>query len=186
MPLLTTAHGVCLLPFGWPVTFLIDGYNLMHAVGLLAPGRPPGGLERARTRFLDWLAGGGEGRSGVLRVVFDAEKGWGPTPESDYRGVRVRFAFRRTADDEIEEMLAGEMRPDRVTVVSNDTRVQAAGRHRGTAVLACEEFVDWLLSPPRAPAAPGSPPPEKPEPDATPDEMAAWLAAFTKPPPRKP
>jgi uncharacterized protein len=168
------------------VTFLIDAYNLMHAVGLLRAGVPPGGLERARTRFLNWLADGVKGRDVVLRVVFDAEKGRSASPESDHRGVRVRFAFRRTADDEIEELLAAEQHPERITVVSNDTRVQDAGRHRGTSVHTCEDFVDWLIKetpgvdPPRPPEA------EKPESTATPDEMAAWLAAFSVPPPKRP
>jgi predicted RNA-binding protein with PIN domain len=165
------------------VTFLIDGYNLMHAVGLLRSGLPTGGLERARTRFLDWLADGVKGRSEVLRVVFDAEHGRAASAEADHRGVRVRFAFRRTADDEIEELLAAEPVPVRVTVVSNDTRVQAAGRHRGCAVLTCEEFVDWLIEggePGESATGEGSE--EKPEPSATPDEMAAWLAAFSAPP----
>ncbi len=174
------------------VTFLIDGYNLMHAVGMLRPGVPAGGLERARTRFLNWLADAVKDRTAVLRVVFDAEKGRSASPESDHRGVRVRFAFRRTADDEIEELLAAEQHPKQVTVVSNDTRVRDAGRHRGTAVHTCEEFVDWLIADsgePGASATGGSPgsaeAEEKPEPTATPDEMAAWLAAFSQPPKRR-
>ena len=167
------------------MTFLIDAYNLMHAIGLLRHGLPRRGLERARLRFLDWLADGVKGRDVLLRAVFDAQDAPAASPESDHRGVRVRFAFRRTADDEIEELLASEQRPSRVVVVSNDTRVQDAGRHRGAAVKTCEEFVDWLLAEDQAADAPRSPNPEKPEPTATPDEMAAWLAAFSAPPKRK-
>jgi predicted RNA-binding protein with PIN domain len=166
------------------VTFLIDGYNLMHAVGLLSQGVPAGGLKRARTRFLDWLAEAVKGRPVVLRLVFDAEKGFAPSPESDHSGLRVRFAFGRTADDEIEEFLATASHPEQITVVSNDTRVQDAGRHCGTRVYTCQEFVDWLIDTPAAPAT-GSPEPEKTEPTATPDEMAAWLAAFSTPPKRR-
>jgi predicted RNA-binding protein with PIN domain len=171
------------------VTFLIDAYNLMHAVGLLRQGLPAKGLERARLRFLDWLADGVKGRAALLRVVFDAQDSPGASPERDHRGVRVRFAYRKTADDEIEELLAAERHPSRVAVVSNDTRVQEAGRRRGAGVRTCEEFVDWLIQPPVADPktpvadAPGSP--EKPEPGATADEMAAWLAAFSTPKRRK-
>lgn len=166
------------------VTFLIDGYNLMHAVGLIGPGT--GTLERARDRFLDWLADKAKDRPDTVRVVFDAEKGRGRSPETTLRGVRVRFSFRRTADDDIEELLAAERHPERVTVVSNDTRLQAAGRRRGSAVHTCEQFVDWLLRPSDSPSRPGSPPPvEKPD-QATPDEMAAWLVAFDTPPKRPP
>lgn len=169
------------------MTFLIDGYNLMHAVGMLGLGPAAGGLERARNRFLDWLSTAAGKRPERLLVVFDAEKGRGPSPESNHHGVRIRFAFRRTADDEIEEMLAKEKRPATVTVVSNDVRVQDAGRRRGTSVNTCEEFVDWLITKPpggKLDTAPGSPE-EKPEQLTTPDEMAAWLAAFSKPPPKR-
>jgi predicted RNA-binding protein with PIN domain len=168
------------------VTFLIDGYNLMHAVGLLRPGPPSGALERARTRLLDWLADAAAGRDATLRVVFDAQTAPAASPEADHRGVRVRFSFRRTADDEIEELLAAEPVPARVTVVSNDARVREAGRRRGTAVRTCEEFVDWTLELTRRPDAAHPPQPEKPEePAATAAEMAAWLAAFSTPPPKR-
>ena len=164
------------------MTFLIDGYNLMHAVGLVRPGLPAGKLERARTRFLDWLADAANGRE-VVRVVFDAQGAPAASPETDHSGVWVRFAFRKTADDEIEELLASEPQPARVTVVSNDSRVREAGRRRGAAVMRCEEFVDWTIEEAREQGAnaPRSPAPEKPAPDASADEMAAWLAAFSSP-----
>jgi predicted RNA-binding protein with PIN domain len=169
------------------VTFLIDGYNLMHAVGMLGAGPAAGGLERARTRFLDWLADAARKRPEILRVVFDAEKGRGPSSESNHHGVRVRFAFRKTADDEIEELLAKEKRPATVTVVSNDVRIQDAGRRRGTSVNTCEAFVDWLIveTKKRPADADRSQEEQKPEQPTTPDEMAAWLAAFSKPPPKR-
>jgi len=170
------------------VTFLIDGYNLMHAVGLVRRGLPAGGLERARNRFLDWLADAADGRAVTLRVVFDAQGTLASTPaasaESDHRGVRVRFASRQTADDEIEELLATEPLPARVTVVSNDTQVREAARRRGAAVHTCEEFVDWAIEDRRTGDSRRRAPPvaDKPATDATADEMAAWLAAFSTPP----
>jgi uncharacterized protein len=175
------------LPAVYAVTFLIDGYNLMHAVGLLRPGLLAGRLEHSRGRFLDWLADAGKGRADTLRVVFDAQGAPTASKEADHRGVRVRFAFRKTADDEIEELLAAEPHPARVAVVSNDGRVREAGRRRGAAVHTCEEFVDWTLDPGRADDASRRMPPEpdKPETTATADEMAAWLAAFSVPSPRR-
>ncbi len=162
------------------MTFLIDGYNLMHATGILGVGTPVGGLERARKRFLDWLATASKERTALLRVVFDAQSAPKQSPESDHRGVRVLFSFRQTADDLIEELLAVEKMPAQVTVVSNDTRLQAAGKRRGTGVYTCEQFVDWLIT--DANESP-SPPlqPDKPEQSATEDEMAAWLSAFSTP-----
>jgi predicted RNA-binding protein with PIN domain len=163
------------------VTFLIDAYNLMHAVGLLRQGLPAKGLERARTRFLDWLADAAKGRDAVLCAIFDAQDAPVASAESEYRGVRVRFAYRRTADDEIEELLAAERQPAQVAVVSNDSRVREAGRRCGAVGYSCEEFVDWLMKEAQGADAPRSPQAEKPDPHATPEEMAAWLAAFSTP-----
>src|SRR5437588_689604 len=79
------------------------------------PSRAAAGkLEPARTRFLDWLADQTAGRDAVLRVVFDAKAAPAASPETDYRGVRVAFAFGRTADERIEELVAAEPRPGRV------------------------------------------------------------------------
>jgi predicted RNA-binding protein with PIN domain len=168
------------------VTFLIDGYNLMHAVGLLRTGLPRGRLERARIRFLDWLADAVKGRADTLRVVFDAQDAPSASREIDHRGVRVRFAFRKTADDEIEELLAAETRPTGLVVVSNDGRVREAGRRRKATTLSCEEFVDWTLDRPRPlTASLETPEREKPEPRPTVDEMTKWLDAFSTPPKRR-
>ena len=167
------------------MTYLIDGYNLMHAVGLARRGLAAGQLARARLRLLDWLAEAIKGRGVVVRVIFDAVAAPAPSPETDHRGVRVRFAFGHTADDEIESLLAVEPHPADVTVVSNDGRIREAGRRRGAAFRTCEEFVDWAIEPPGEPPGSEPPEPEKPEPDASPEEMDAWLAAFSRPLPRR-
>jgi predicted RNA-binding protein with PIN domain len=169
------------------VTFLIDGYNLIHAVGLARKDLPAGTLKRARARLLDWLADVVKDRSGTVRVVFDGVGSPANSPESEHRGVRVRFAFRKTADDEIEELLLAETRPEQIAVVSNDARVREAGRRRGSVVLTCEEFVDWTLDGQRNRATdlPRAPTDEKSQPRVSTNEMAVWLAAFSSPPARR-
>jgi predicted RNA-binding protein with PIN domain len=166
------------------VTFLIDGYNLMHAIGLASRRLPPKGLERARTRLLDWLADTLGDREDTVRVVFDAQKGPFPSSEYGHRGVRVRFAFRQTADEMIDELIHTAPHPARLTIVSNDSQVQDAGRRRRCAVFTCQEFVDWLIDDRPDPDAP-PPPDDKPAPEPTPDEMAAWLDAFSAPVPKR-
>lgn len=164
------------------VTFLIDGYNLMHALGLVSRTSPAPHFERARTRFLDWLADGAKGRAASLRVVFDAQQAPSPSLETVHRGVRVRFAFKRTADDVIEELVAVEQKPHAVTVVSNDARVREAGRRAECGVATCEEFTDWLLgddSEYQGADAPRPPEPDKPEPTA--EETDELLRVFSKP-----
>jgi len=170
---------------GCPVTYLIDGYNLLHAVGW-APYRP-GKLEPARRKLLDWLAESIPLKSGaaVFRVVFDAQKGSAPSAGRSHRGVRVQFAYRRTADDLIEELLDAEPTPRAVTVVSNDGRLHEAARRTGSRWSGCQEFVDWLIESERAtPGTAHHRPPEKPDGPAPADEIAALLRVFEKPKPR--
>lgn len=169
------------------MTYLIDGYNLMHAIGLLRQGLPVGQLQRARTRFLEWLAVAAAGRAAIVRVVFDGTSARSASREMDHQWIRVRFSYRRTADDEIEELLASDPHPEQITVVSNDTRVREAGRRRGACALACEAFVDWTLERKQKPddGFGQVPDAEKPEVAASDGEMAAWLAAFKAPPPRR-
>jgi uncharacterized protein len=129
------------------VRFLIDGYNLMHAAGVVGHRRVTH-LKPARRRFLDWLADATRGRDDTLRVVFDGQAAPADTGEEIYRGIQVRFAFRATADDVIEEELAGASRGSLV-VVSDDSRLHEAARRRGCAAWGCDRFVDWLIEPPK-------------------------------------
>jgi predicted RNA-binding protein with PIN domain len=170
------------------VKFLIDGYNLMHAVGLAKRAMPAAKFERARTKLLDWLADSMKDRAEV-RVVFDAQQAPARSPESIHRGVRVRFAFSQTADDLIEELIVAEPKSAALTVVSNDSRVKEAARRGGCVTFSCEEFVDWLLSGepgalcPRPTSqghkAPGSPSKEKPEPTSR--DVDELLRIFSTP-----
>ncbi|MGL6097645.1 MAG: NYN domain-containing protein [Fimbriiglobus sp.] len=80
-------------------TFLIDGYNLMHAAGLVAARGPAVKWQKAREKFLDWIADADPVRAGVARVqvIFDAQNGTGDGRERSHRAeVWVRFAPRRT------------------------------------------------------------------------------------------
>jgi predicted RNA-binding protein with PIN domain len=166
------------------MNFLIDGYNLMHVLGYARSGLRPGQLERARVRFLDWVAKAATGKTATLCLVFDAKNSPVRSPPTNHKGLWVRYAYGRTADDEIEELLAAKPSSRKLTVVSNDTRLQVAGRRCGGGAMSCQEFIDWLQtpSPPRNTAT--SQAPEKPE-SETSEEIAAWIAAFTIPPRRR-
>jgi predicted RNA-binding protein with PIN domain len=161
---------------------LVDGYNLLHAIGLATKPARPGHsripLRTARRRMLDWLADAARSRPAVLRVVFDAQEGIKTdTAEQDHRGVRVRFAFRQTADDLIEAILAAETQPAETVVVSNDGRLHEAARRRGAVAWSCQRFMDWLADPGRPPAQSSPPAEEKPA-GPTPDEAAELARAF--------
>ena len=169
------------------MTFLIDGYNLMHAVGSVPSGIHAKQFDAARTRFLDWLA-----ESPALkpyfsstRIVFDAQhatKDWGTTT---HRGLTVTFSFRQTADDLIENYLALDKNPQKIRVVSNDMRLQTAAKRVRAKPMACSEFVDWLIDPEKPGAGPKDHPPAAPEkPQPNEDDTAEYLQVFGSPKPR--
>ena len=79
--------------------FLIDGYNLMHLLGLARP-RALGQLERCRENLLEWLAQNHRARSDTVAVVFDGSDTISKSRD-DYtdHGIRVRFSVGQIADD---------------------------------------------------------------------------------------
>jgi hypothetical protein len=172
------------------VSFLVDGYNLLHALGLATRDMPAAAFDSARRRLLDWIADHLNNRADV-RIVFDAQHAPEPTLEMVYRGLRVQFAFAQTADDAIEAWIATEANPNSLIVVSNDGRVREAARRGDCCYLNCADFIDWLLShrpppgtPPAAAANPRDPWHEdKPEP--TPRDIDELLPVFHQPKPRR-
>lgn len=123
---------------------LIDGYNLMHAIGLARPQMRPRDFERNRERLLVWLLEKVADPAELL-VIFDAQNA--PrhgTQEVVRQGIRVQFAHRESADDRIEDLLARELNPRAWVVVSNDTRLQQSARRRGAKFQTCNEFLDTL------------------------------------------
>ncbi len=126
--------------------YLIDGYNLLHALAPLPKKTGPGGLHHARERLLALLHAAFSDESSHVTVVFDASKSpRGATEVQDYHGIEVRFAVHeQQADDLIEILIRGDATPRQLTVVSDDHRIQQAGRRRKCAVLGCAAFLDWL------------------------------------------
>ncbi len=163
------------------MTFLIDGYNLMHAVGSVPVRVPARQFDAARGRFLDWLAESAVLKPyfAVTRIIFDAQhaaRDWGTTT---HRGLVVTFSFRQTADDLIETYLALDKNPQKIRLVSNDQRLQTAAKRVRAKPMACSEFVDWLVDPTRPGGGPKDHPPAAPEkPESSPDELAEFLTAF--------
>jgi uncharacterized protein len=160
----------------WFVRFLIDGYNLMHVTGHLN-GRPTRQLQAARNSFLDWLAVIVTVRRCGLRVVFDGQNAPAQSSELDHRGVRVRFAYRETADDVIESLLEKPL--PNTLVVSNDSRLREAARRAAVRYWSCEQFLDWVVT---VPPAPPNPSQDADKPIAlTAAEQAELLKVFEQP-----
>jgi predicted RNA-binding protein with PIN domain len=159
--------------------YLIDGYNLLHA---LWPGEwrklTARAWPRFRQRLLERLRAHHQGDPGTATIVFDTSRSPpGEPTEQDWYGVTVRFAFGYpSADDLIEELIRTDSAPDRLTVVSDDRRIKEAARRRGCVVLGC---LDYLERAGRTvqPEKVREEPPIKPE-NIAPDEVDRWLKEF--------
>lgn len=158
---------------------LIDGYNLMHAAGLIGRGIGPGGLERSRLALLNFVAESlDEHERQSATVVFDARDTPHGLPHTlVHRGITVRFAAGYAdADELIEELIRADSAPRRLIVVSGDHRLQrAARRRRATALDSDQWYTDTLR---RRRQRPSAPPPVKPALPADAGEVEFWLSQF--------
>jgi predicted RNA-binding protein with PIN domain len=160
--------------------YLIDGYNLLYAMGVLLPGRTgPTGLDKARLRLLGLLHGAHGDESHQVTVVFDAARAPPGAPaEHDYHGLHVRFAVaEKEADALIEALIQTAAVPKHLTVVSDDHRIQQAARRRHCVVQGCQEYLDWLDRRRRAPQPQAPETPDK-QPMPSRQDKDHWLAVF--------
>lgn len=176
--------------------YLIDGYNLLFALGMPWRGRSDETLRAARRYFLDYLAKSltiEEARETL--VVFDAKHApRGAAPEEYHGAIRVIFAHRHDeADDMLEELIRREPTPERLTLITSDLRIREAARRRRIRSIKSD---DWLvqLSDRRAggthsaaASAPADPHSERQvsgeprmpdEPELSDEEVARWLDEF--------
>lgn len=158
--------------------YLIDGYNLMYALGLVRRDGGRAGWDRARRQMLDWLADRTGAAASEVSVVLDAQMAIpGPLIKESHRGLWVIRLPGNTADALIEGLLKEEPSPATLTVVSNDGRVRDAAKQCGCPLLQCMEYIDRLVSrrePVHLPAQ------NEKDIRATEKEKAEWLKAFGK------
>ena len=158
---------------------IIDGYNLLHAVGIHAPRRGPQNLEGARGVLIRFLVAS-LSTEALKRttVVFDA----GPDaprglPRSLVEdGMTIRFAAGYdSADTLIEELILACSSPRSLTVVSSDHRIQRAAKKRRAEAIdsevwyarMCKTKIDTTNTVADKPHAPQSS-----------EEVQAWLQKF--------
>jgi predicted RNA-binding protein with PIN domain len=161
-------------------SFLIDGYNLLHALGIFPRQVKPQALERARVRMLELIADAHKDRNEPVTVVFDARN----APRKlkavqHFRGIEVLYAVKHDeADDLIEEQIRQHATPRQLTVVSDDHRLQQAGRRRRCQVLKCAEYLDQACDrrPPAPPAAAQDD--EEKQARLTESEIRHWMEEF--------
>ncbi len=165
------------------MALLIDGYNLLHAAGLMGRRLGPGGLERARSALLSFLAASLTPEE-IARtiVVFDA----GPDAPRDrerqemLHGIQVRYAQPgEEADDALERLIAADSAPRQLTVVSGDHRPHRAARRRRATAVASETWFGEIKRRRDLPERPAPlPRTSKPTEPLTAEEVEDWLKVF--------
>lgn len=160
-----------------PDSYIIDGYNVIHALGMIQKQVDPGGLEASRRRLLDFLSEAFRDDAGRVTVVFDAKQAPRGVPrQQTYHGLHIHFAPKdQSADDWIEHLIENDAQPRALVVVSNDLRLQNAARQRGALGWSHEALLDFLEKRPTSTAAPAQ---EEKGGQLSPEETKRWLKEF--------
>lgn len=128
---------------------LIDGYNLLHASGILGRRLGASSLADARQVLLEtlgvWLT---EAERMESTIVFDAKNAPAILPHREvYREMQIIFAKEfDEADDLIESLIRQESNPKKVLVVSSDRRLQRAAKRRKAPFIGSERWYEELQS----------------------------------------
>ena len=128
-------------------SYLIDGYNLIYALGLIE--RPLGGkaLEHSRRRLFDFFkASFDENETKRITIVFDAAHAPPGVPrQQPVHGMLIRFAPKKqTADDVIETLIDEHPSPRALVVVSNDGRLRQAAERKGARSWTHVDLLDFV------------------------------------------
>ncbi len=161
--------------------YLIDGYNLLHALGIISPklnGQVT--LDLARRQLLEMVYRAHRQEPAQVTVVFDAAHGARKPSETTYKGVHVSFAVNyHQADDLIELLIKRAPHPRELTVISNDHRIQNAAERKGCQVMDCGRYMDLLSGMKPAEKTSTNGRPTKPE-SLSDAEKAHWLQEFAE------
>ncbi len=159
------------------MSLLIDGYNLLHASGIMGRGGGPRSLERSRLAMLNFLAASLDAEElPRTTVVFDAADAPPGLPrEARHRGISVRFAAEyESADELIEELIRAESAPRRLVVVSGDRRIRRAARRRRAKSIASDAWYAELVRSRRE----GEPDAHRPPVPLLEEDVDYWIDQF--------
>lgn len=173
---------------------IIDGYNLLHAAGLVRGKLIGKQLEGARLRLMQRLAYQmtKEGRA-TTTVVFDAKSMLVVSSREELiEGMKVLYPEPgHEADELIEQLIADDPDPRKLRIVSSDRRLHRAARERMAIAINSDLFLDELDERRAAPAegiSPSTTRPAVPIPkESTPPgsdskssagDVAYWLKEF--------
>jgi uncharacterized protein len=162
------------------MSLIIDGYNLLHASGILGRGIGRGSLERSRNALINFLLQSlEEEQLAGTTVVFDARDApRGLARVVKHGGLTVRFADPNLdADDVIETLIKANSSPRRLTVVSSDHRLHRAARRRKATAIDSDQWYAQVLRE-RIDRARQQSPSLKPSGPISEGEVRFWLRTF--------
>jgi predicted RNA-binding protein with PIN domain len=165
------------------MSLLIDGYNLLNAVGIIGHGTGATSLERSRLALLNFLAESLEpSEIASTTIVFDAHSPPRGLPRAlEHRGLKVRFAVQYDdADSLLEELIRADTSPRRLTVVSSDHRLQRAAHRRRARAVDSDVWYDEIIHRryAKTPATAGPAARVKPNVPLLAEEVQRWLRQF--------
>jgi predicted RNA-binding protein with PIN domain len=153
------------------MTLLVDCYNLLHA------SMPPSlaGLDEAWLCRLLAVSRPAEGR--IVVICDGLVKPAGPQ-RSPIAAVQLVYSGKeRSADDLIIDSINRDTAPRRLTVVSNDRKIQNAARRRRARLCTCAQMIHELAGTIGAPALPQDS--SKPIAESLTDtQVRQWLKTF--------
>jgi predicted RNA-binding protein with PIN domain len=125
--------------------YVIDGYNLLHALAR-HPGVLPSDGDRSRARLVQLLGELARRESTNVRIFFDGVPSNVGTGDLDYPRVRVVFCgpVRESADDAVREFVENSADPRKLRVVSADHQVINACRLSGARIVHSREMSERL------------------------------------------
>jgi uncharacterized protein len=163
------------------MALVIDGYNLLHASGILPRGIGPGTLQRARGALLNFLVESLEpDELAKTVVVFDARAAPVGRPRLvNHRGLQVHFAPNPgDADALIEKLISENHSPRKLLVVSSDHRLQRAAKRRRAQAIDSDRWYGEVIRRRMGRGREAAEEPAKPTGPLSEHEVARWLSQF--------
>lgn len=154
------------------VRLLIDGNNAWHAM------QRELGLPVGRQEFAVRVGRWASAKGADVVIVFDgARPRGGAWAQMEQGGARCLFGGGRSADEVIEEEVAGTARPGELCVVTEDKAILWAARRRRCRTMTSTEFVRGMAA--KSARAEEGPPARSEKPSGVEEgESRAWMREF--------
>jgi predicted RNA-binding protein with PIN domain len=124
-------------PADEPRTWLVDGFNLMHAAVLRGRDRRDWWGPAARERVLELVRRLDAPPEAQVVVVFDGQR---PADEPEQAEARPQVVFAASADEWLIRAVREASDPGRIAVVTADRQLADRARHRGARVIGPRAF----------------------------------------------